>query len=82
MKKFLKNATMGNMWKVEISRTILNIFRPYNGIDVFKLPFLEELCEKKFVVSYVSSVSTLDRRDTDTAVSTRKKKMKPAPYGS
>ena len=44
---------MGNMWKGEISRTILNIFRPYNGIDVLKLPFLEELYEKTFVVPYV-----------------------------
>ena len=44
---------MSNRWKAEISRTILNIFRPYNGIDVFKLPFLEELYEKTFVVSYV-----------------------------
>ena len=34
-------------------RTILNIFRPYNGIDILKLPFPEELCEKTFVVLYV-----------------------------
>ena len=39
---------MGNRWKGEISRTILNLFRPYNGIDVLKLPFLEELYEKSF----------------------------------
>ena len=44
---------MGNRWKSEISRTILNTFRSYNGIDVLKLPFLEELCEKTFVVPYV-----------------------------
>ena len=44
---------MGNRWKDEISRTILNIFPPYNGIDVLKLPFLEELYEKTFVVPYV-----------------------------
>ena len=44
---------MGNRWKAEVSTTILNIFRPYNGIDVLKLPFLEELYEKTFVVSYV-----------------------------
>ena len=40
-------------WKGEISRTVLNIFRPYNGIDVPKLLFLEELYEKTFVVPYV-----------------------------
>ena len=39
---------MGNAWKGEISRTILNMFRPYNGIDVLKLSSLEELYEKKF----------------------------------
>ena len=44
---------MGNTWKGEISCTILNIFRPYNGLDVLKLPFLEELYEKNFVVPYV-----------------------------
>ena len=44
---------MGNRWKAEISCTILNIFRPYNGIDVLKLPFLEDLYEKTFVVPYV-----------------------------
>ena len=54
--KELKNATMGNRWKAEISRIILNIFRPYNGIDVLKLPFLEELFEKTFVVPYASFV--------------------------
>ena len=43
---------MGNRWKGEISRTMLNIFRPYNGIDILKLPFLEELYEKTFVVPY------------------------------
>ena len=49
---------MGNTWKAEISRTILNIFRPYNGIDVLKLLFLEELYEKTFVMPYVfSSIS-------------------------
>ena len=37
----------------EISRTILNIFRAYNRIDVLKLPFLEELYEKTFVMPYV-----------------------------
>ena len=45
---------MGNRWKGKISRTILNIFRSYNGIDVPKLLFLEELYEKNFVVPYVS----------------------------
>ena len=45
---------MGNRWKGEIPRTILNIFRPYNGIDVLQLPFLEELYEKTFVVLYVA----------------------------
>ena len=44
---------MDNMWKGEISRTILSMFRPYNGIDILKLPFLEELYEKTFVVPYV-----------------------------
>ena len=44
---------MCNTWKGEISLTILNIFRPYNGIDVLKLPFLEELYEKPFVVPHV-----------------------------
>ena len=44
---------MGNRWKGEISCTILNIFRPYNGIDILKFPFLEELYEKTFVVPYV-----------------------------
>ena len=44
---------MGNTWKGEISRTFLNICRPYNAIDVLKLPFLEELYEKNFVVPYV-----------------------------
>ena len=37
----------------EISRTILNIFRLYNGIDVLELPFLEELYGKNFVAPYV-----------------------------
>ena len=46
---------MGNKWKAEISRTTLNIFRPYNGMDVLKLPFLEELYEKIFLVPYVIS---------------------------
>ena len=36
-----------------MSRTILNIFRSYKGIDVVKLPFLEELYEKIFAVPYV-----------------------------
>ena len=40
---------MGNKWKGKISRTILNIFRFYNRIDVLKLPFLEEPYEKTFV---------------------------------
>ena len=53
MKKKFKNAIMDNRWKSEIWRTILNIFRPYNGIDVLKLLFLEELYEKTFVVPYV-----------------------------
>ena len=52
-KKF-KNATMSNRWKSEISCTILNVFRPHNEIDVLKLPFLEELYEKTFVVPYVA----------------------------
>ena len=47
---------MGNRWKGEISGTILNIFRCYSGIDVLKLPFLEELHEKTFVVLYVSNI--------------------------
>ena len=46
---------MGNRWKGEISRTILNIFRLYNRMDVFKFLFLEELYEKTFVVPYVIS---------------------------
>ena len=54
----LKNATMGNTWKAEISRTILNVFRLYNGIDVLKLSFLEELYEKPFVVPYVFLISS------------------------
>ena len=44
---------MSNRWNGEILRTILNIFRRYNGIDVLKLPFPEELYEKTFVVPYV-----------------------------
>ena len=44
---------MGNGCMAEISCTILNIFRPYKGIDVLKLPFLEELYKKTFVVPYV-----------------------------
>ena len=44
---------MSSRWKDEISRTILNLFRAYNGIDVLKLPFFEELYEKTFVVPYV-----------------------------
>ena len=52
--KEIKNAMMGNWWKSEISRAILNIFRLYNGIDIFKLPFLDELYEKTFVVPHVN----------------------------
>ena len=44
---------MINMWKAEISRTILNIFRSYNGMHVLKFLFLQELYEKTFVVPYV-----------------------------
>ena len=44
---------MGNRWKGKISHAILKIFRTYNRIDVIKLPFLEELYEKTFVVPYV-----------------------------
>ena len=44
---------MGDTWKGEISRLILNIFRPYNGLNVLKLPFLEELYEKTFAMPYV-----------------------------
>ena len=44
---------MGDTWKGEISHAILNIFRHYNGIDVLKLPFLEDLYEETFVVPYV-----------------------------
>ena len=44
---------MGNTWQAEISGTIPNIFRPYNGIDALKFLFLEELYEKTFVVPYV-----------------------------
>ena len=44
---------MSTTWKGEVSRTILNIFRSYNGIDVLILPCLEELYEKTFVVPYV-----------------------------
>ena len=47
---------MGNRWKGKISRTILNIFRSYNGVGVLKLPFLEELYDKTFVVSYVYNI--------------------------
>ena len=53
---------MGNRWNSKISRTILNVFRPYNGIDVLKLSFLEELYEKTFVVPYVF----LSDRDLET----------------
>ena len=49
----MKNITIGSRWKSGISHTILNIFRPYNEIDVLKLPFLEELYERTFVVPYV-----------------------------
>ena len=50
--------------------TILNIFRPYSGIGVLILPFLEELHEKAFVVSYVErlnlhSLSTIVRIPID-----------------
>ena len=45
---------MGNTWKVEISHTVQKICRPYNGIDVFQLPFLEELYEKTFIVPFVT----------------------------
>ena len=48
---------MSNRWKGEISRTILNIFRPYNGIDVLKLSCVEELYEKTFVVPYIQTIS-------------------------
>ena len=44
---------MGNRWKDEIWRPILNLFGPYNGIDLLKLPFLEDLYEKTFLVPYV-----------------------------
>ena len=44
-----------NRWKGEILHTILNLVRPYNGIDLLKLLFLEELYEKTFVVLYVSN---------------------------
>ena len=47
---------VGNTWKAEIWLTILNIFRPYNGIDVLKLLFLEELHEKTSVVPYVHNL--------------------------
>ena len=47
---------MDNRWKREISRTILSLFRSYNGIDVLKLAFLEELYEKTFVVPYVVEI--------------------------
>ena len=61
---------MDNTWKSEISRTILNIFRPYKGIDILKLPFLEELYEKTFVVPYVqgntSTLSMLVMRQLST----------------
>ena len=43
---------MGNMWNAEISHTIRNIFPPYNGINVLKLSFLEQLHKKTFVVPY------------------------------
>ena len=49
---------MGNRWKGKILRTIQNIHRPYNAIDVLKLPFLEELYEKTFVVPYVAAILT------------------------
>ena len=55
---------MGNRWKSEISRTILNIFRSYNVIDFVKLPFPEELYEKTFVVLYV-----LQNRHPDSVIS-------------
>ena len=51
---------MGNTWKAEILRTILNMFSPYDRIDVLKLSFLEELYEKTFVVPYVAAVSKSD----------------------
>ena len=44
---------MGDRQKGEISGTILNTFRPYNRIDILKLPFLEEVYEKTFVVPLV-----------------------------
>ena len=47
---------MGNTWKAEILRTILNMFSPYDRIDVLKLSFLEELYEKTFVVPYVDLI--------------------------
>ena len=57
---------MGSRWKGEISRTILNIFRPYNGIDAFKLRFLEGLYEKTFVVPYVIEMNLLYRTNAMT----------------
>ena len=68
---------MGNRWKGEISRPILNIFRPYNRIDVLKLPFLEELCRKAFVVPYVISLSGA-RTDDTTCFDSSKSPMKMA----
>ena len=55
---------IGNRWKGEISRTILNIFRPSNGIDVLKLPFLEELYETTLVVPNVYSLISTKNSDS------------------
>ena len=56
---------MSNTWKDKISRTILNIFRPYNGIDILKLPFLEELYEKACLVPYVKRKAELMKPTKD-----------------
>ena len=56
---------MCTRWEDEIWHTILNMFKPYNGIDVLKLPFLEELYEEAFVVPYVvepSSHSKIEKK--------------------
>jgi len=56
---------MGNTWKAEILHTILNMFTPYDRLDVLKLPFLEELYEKTFVVPYVYKYLSSQERDQE-----------------
>ena len=63
---------MVNTEEAEVSHTILNIFRPYNGIDVLKLPFLEELYEKSCSALYVCGT---ERKINCSFLSVRERKL-------